>query len=585
MSRAEERLHKKGGGFLLESTPAEEVMTPEDFNEEQRMIAQTARDFMEKEVLPHAEKLEKQDFDLLRGLMQKAGELGLLGADVPEAYGGLGLDKVSSMLIAENVSVEGSFGATWGAHTGIGTLPIVFFGNEEQKQKYLPKLATGEWIGAYALTEPHAGSDAMNIKTKAVKSEDGQHWILTGQKQFITNAGLADIFTVFAKVDGEHFTGFLMERGTPGLTIGEEEKKMGVKGSSTRPLFLDKARIPVGNVLGEIGKGHRIAFGILNIGRYKLGVAAVGAAKKALQNAVQYASERTAFGRPIIQFPLIQQKIGRMALEIFVTESMAYRLAGLMDEALKLIDDPLKAVAEFAVESSILKVYGSEMLDFAVDETVQIYGGYGFIEEYPAARAYRDSRINRIWEGTNEINRMLIPGMLLRKAMKGELPLMPAVAKVASEVITYTPQPGTDDFGEELEALAVLKKITLMVAGLAAQKFGDALEEEQEILSALADLTMWVYGVESALLRVMKHHAGDELIRGMLRYYTGLRLKQAALVAEEILSSIKEGDELRMLFSALRKFTRWYLLPAGRDVLRGVARHVAERGAYPWSGY
>jgi len=585
MSKAEERLYRRGGGFLLEGTPAEEVMTPEDFKEEQRMIAQTARDFMEKEVLPVAEKLEKQDFDLLRGLMKKAGELGLLGADVPEAYGGLGLDKVSSMLITENVSVEGSFGATWGAHTGIGTLPIVFFGTEEQKQKYLPKLASGEWIGAYALTEPHAGSDAMNIKTKAVKSEDGQHWLLTGQKQFITNAGFADIFTVFAKVDGEHFTAFLMERNTPGLAIGEEEKKMGVKGSSTRALFLDRAQIPVGNVLGEVGKGHRIAFGILNIGRYKLGVAAVGAAKKALQNAVQYASQRVAFGKPLIQFPLIQQKIGRMALEIFITESMAYRLAGLMDEALKVIEDPLKAVAEFAVESSILKVYGSEMLDFVVDETVQIYGGYGFIEEYPAARAYRDSRINRIWEGTNEINRMLIPGMLLRKAMKGELPFMPAVAKVAGEVITYTPEPKTGDFGEELEALEVLKKITLMVAGLAVQKFGEALEEEQEILASLGDLAMWVYGVESALLRVMKHYAGDELLRGMLRYSTGLRLKQAGLVAEEILSSIREGDELRMLLSALRKFTRWYLLPAGRDVLRAVAGRVAERGGYPWSGY
>ncbi len=582
---ADQPIHKVGGGFLLASTPASEVMTPEDFNEEQRMIAQTARDFMEKEVLPHAEKLEKQDFDLLRGLMQKAGELGLLGADVPEAYGGLGLDKVSSMLIAENLSVEGSFGATWGAHTGIGTLPIVFFGTPEQKEKYLPRLASGEWIGAYALTEPHAGSDAMNIKTRAEKDADGAHWLLSGQKQFITNAGLAQIFTVFAKVDGEHFTAFLVERDTPGFTIGEEEKKMGVKGSSTRPLFLDKARVPLDHVLGEIGKGHRIAFGILNFGRYKLGVAAVGAAKKALQHAVQYAGERTAFGQPILRFPLIQQKIGRMALEIFVTESMAYRLAGLMDEALSVIEDPLKAVAEFAVESSILKVYGTEMLDFVVDETVQVYGGYGFIEEYPAARAYRDSRINRIWEGTNEINRMLIPGMLTRRAMKGELPLMPAMAKVAGEVITYTPQPSGGDFGEEEEALNVLKKVTLLVAGVAAQKFGESLEREQEILAAIADLVMAVYAVESALLRTQKHYAGHDLVRSMVRYYTGKQLKRAALLAEEVLASLKEGDELRLLLSALRKFTRWYLLPSSRDVLRAVAEAAEQRGGYPWNAY
>lgn len=578
-------IYKVGGGFLLEQTPAAEVMTPEDFNEEQRMIARTARDFMEQEVLPHAEKLEKQDFDLLRDLMKKAGELGLLGADIPDTYGGLGLDKVSSMLVAENVSVEGSFGATWGAHTGIGTLPLVFFGTDEQKERYLPKLATGEWIGAYALTEPHAGSDAMNIKTRAVKDPEGKFWLLSGQKQFITNAGIAQLFTVFAKVDGEHFTAFLMERETPGLTIGEEEKKMGVKGSSTRPLFLDKAQIPMDQVLGEIGKGHRIAFGILNIGRYKLGVAAVGAAKRALHNAIQYASERTAFGQPIIQFPLIQSKIGRMAMEIFVTESMAYRLAGLMDEALEDIEDPLKAVAEYAVESSILKIYGSEMLDRVVDETVQIYGGYGFIEEYPAARAYRDSRINRIWEGTNEINRMLIPGMLMRRAMKGELPLIQAMGAVASEVVTYTPQPAHEGFGEEIEALEVLKKVTLMVAGTAAQKYGEALEKEQEILASLADLVMRVYGVESTLLRVQKHYASDDLVRAMLRYYTGWKLKQSALLAEDVLASLKEGDELRLLLSALRKFTRWYLLPSGREVLRAVAEKAQSQGGYPWNAF
>ncbi len=574
-------LYKRGGGFLLESTPLDQTFTPEDFNEEQKMIAQMAREFMEKEVFPHRDKLESHDYELLRSLMKKAGELGLLAADVPQDYEGMGLDKASSMLIAENLSGEGSFAVTWGAHTGIGTLPIVFFGTEEQKKTYLPKLASGEWIGAYALTEPGAGSDAMNIKTRAER--DGDHWVLSGQKQFITNAGFADLFVVFAKVDGEAFTAFLVERDTPGLTIGPEERKMGIKGSSTCPLYLDKVRIPASAVLGEIGKGHRIAFGILNIGRYKLGVAALGAAKYALKEAQQYAKERVQFGRPIAEFPLIQQKLGEMAWKIFATESMAYRLAGLLEEELHGADHPLDAIAEYAIESSILKVYGSEMLDFVVDETVQIFGGYGFIEEYPAARAYRDARINRLFEGTNEINRMLIPGMLTRRAMKGQLPLMAAMGKVAQEVLTFMPQPPTGEpFGEEHLALDILKKITLLTAGVAAQVYGEALKDEQEILAGVADLIMDIYAMESTLLRVQKHHAEDELLKDALHFGMGWALKTGALRAEELLSDLKQGDELRMMLSALRKFTRWYLLPSRKATFRALAARVLERGGYPW---
>ncbi len=584
-------LYKKGGGFLLADTPAEEMFTPEEFTEEQRMFAQAADEFMEKEVLPKNEQIEKQDFDLLRYLMKKAGELGLLAVDIPEKYGGLGLDKVSSMLIAERMAKQGSFSVTWGAHTGIGTLPIVFFGTEEQRQKYLPGLASADIIGAYALTEPGAGTDAMNIKTRAVLSDDGKSYILNGSKQFITNAAIADLFTVFAKIDGEKFTAFLVERDTPGLELGAEEKKLGIKGSSTRSLTFNNVKVPVENVVGEIGKGHHIAFGILNIGRYKLGVGSVGAAKEALKVAVNYAKERVQFGQPIANFGLIQEKIAHMTTRIFVTETMAYRLAGLLDEAMKGLDPNApdytqkswNAVAEYAVECSILKVYGSEMLDYVVDETVQIFGGYGYTQEYPAEQYYRDSRINRIFEGTNEINRILIPGMLMRRALKGLIPLVPVAAKTAKETLTLMPtmMPRPEGpFSNEKFALQMAKRIALTLAAVAADKFKEALRQEQEVLAGLADIVTEVYALESILLRALK--SGHRLMASMVEMYTYEAMKRIELRAYEILPYMSEGDELRTLISTVRKLVRPFSPPNLIQKRREIARTVIDQGKYPF---
>ncbi len=588
----EKPVYKRGGGFLLEETPVQEAFTPEDFTDEHKMLARSADEFMEREVLPNTERIEAQDFELLRSLMKKAGELGLLAADVPEKYGGLELDKVSSMLIAEKMSKQGSFSVTWGAHTGIGTLPIVFFGNEEQKQKYLPGLATGELIGAYALTEPNAGSDAMNIKTKATLSDDGKYYILNGNKQFITNTAIADVFTVFAKVDGEKFTAFIVERDTPGMEFGPEEKKMGIKGSSTRAITFDNAKVPVENVLGEIGKGHHIAFGILNIGRYKLGVGAVGAAKYALQTAVKYAKERVQFGQPIANFGLIKEKLANMTLRLFVTESMVYRLAGLLDEAMEELnpEDPdyhrkaWDAVAEYAVESSIVKVFGSEMLDYVVDETVQIFGGYGFISEYPAERFYRDSRINRIFEGTNEINRLLIPGMLMRRAMKGLIPLVPVAAKVAKETVTLMPTmlPRPEGpLSEPRFALQMAKRIALTIAAVAADRFRENIRDEQEVLGGLADIVTAVYGLESVLLRALK--SGDSMMHSLVELYAYDAMKHIERRAYDFLPYMAEGDELKTLISTVRKLTRPFTPPNAVIIRRSVADKVIETGKYPFT--
>src|SRR5579864_1317296 len=426
-----------GGSFLLEERQTADVFTPEDFTEQHRMIGQTTEEFAVNEILPQVEKIEHKEFQVTRDLLKKAGELGLSGVEIPEAYGGLEMDKVTAAVIADHIAKYAGFATSWGGHTGIGTLPIVYFGTEEQKKKYLPKLATGEMIGAYALSESTSGSDAMNCRARAELSKDGKHYILNGEKMWITNAGFADLFTVFAKIGGEKFSAFLVERNYPGFSVGAEEHKMGIRGSSTCPIILNDCKVPVENLLGEIGKGHVIAFNILNIGRFKLGAMCVGGARVSIESAIGYAKQRKAFGKVIADFGLVQEKIANMAVLLYVGESLVYRTVAMMDAALSEVDksapdagkQTLKAIEEYAVECSIIKVWGSEMIDYVVDETLQIYAGYGFVEEYPAERAYRDARINRIFEGTNEINRLIITGFLLKRAMSGQLPLMPAIKK------------------------------------------------------------------------------------------------------------------------------------------------------------
>src|SRR5450631_1972964 len=469
----------KGGSFLTEERDPQDVFTPEDLSEEHRQIAKTAIDFTQNEVLPAADEIEAKNFAVTRGLLRKAGELGLMSVDIPEEYGGLEMDKVTSALIAESISKLASFSVAFSAHVGIGTLPIVWYGTEEQKRKYLPKLATGEWIGAYALSESSSASDAMNCRTRAVLSPDGRHYVLNGEKMWITNSGFADLFTVFAKVDGEKFSAFLIERGTPGFSVGKEEHKLGIRGSSTCALVFSDCRIPVENLLGEAGKGHHIAFNILNIGRFKLGAACVGGARNGLQEAIGYAKERKAFGKTISEFGLIQEKLAESAAGIYAGEAMVYRTIGMIDAALADLDagsasasrEIQKRIEEYAVECSILKVWGSEMLDMVVDHTLQIYAGYGYVEEYPAERAYRDSRINRIFEGTNEINRLIITGWLLKRAMSGQLALMPAITKLMDEVMappSFDEAESTEDpLANEIELLANAKKIALFTAGAA----------------------------------------------------------------------------------------------------------------------
>ncbi|GAB5601728.1 acyl-CoA dehydrogenase family protein [Thermus sp. FJN-A] len=571
----EKKLWQKGGGWLLESP--ERIYTPEDFDESVREIARTTRTFVEREVLPLLERMEHGELELNVPLMRKAGELGLLGIEVPEEYGGLDLPKVISTVVAEELAGSGGFSVTYGAHTSIGTLPLVYFGTEEQKRKYLPRLASGEWIAAYCLTEPGSGSDALSAKTRATLSEDGKHYVLNGVKQWISNAGFAHLFTVFAKVDGEHFTAFLVERDTPGLAFGPEEKKMGIKASSTRQVILEDVRVPVENVLGEVGKGHKIAFNVLNVGRYKLGAGAVGGAKKALELAAKYAKERHQFGRPIGRFGLIQQKLGEMASRVFAAESAVYRTVGLIDEALLGKKGPeavMAGIEEYAVEASIIKVLGSEVLDYVVDEGVQIHGGYGYSQEYPIERAYRDARINRIFEGTNEINRLLIPGMLLRRALKGQLPLFQAAVKLQKELLEPSFEEPED---AELYQIQNLKKLALMVAGLAAQKYGQQVEEEQEVLGAVADILIDAYAAESALLRA-RRVGGIAL--GMARLYLAQALDRAQVGALAVLPRLVEGDEARVVYSAARRLTK----REPQDLVawrREVAGAVLEREGYP----
>ncbi|MBO1005732.1 acyl-CoA dehydrogenase family protein [Pseudogracilibacillus auburnensis] len=560
----------KGGAFLVEDLTGEDVITPEDFTDEHKMIAKTTEDFVEGEVLPLVDQLENHEFEHSVELLKKAGELGLLSADIPEEYGGLNLDKISSSLITEKFSRAGGFSVTHGAHVGIGTLPIVFFGTHEQKEKYLPKLATGELIAAYALTEPGSGSDALGAKTNAKLNEAGTHYILNGEKQWITNSDFADVFVVYAKIDGEQFSAFIVERDYPGVSVGPEEKKMGIKSSSTRTLVLEDAEVPVGNLLGEKGRGHIIAFNILNVGRYKLAIGGVGGAKRGLELATKYVNERKQFNRPIASFTLTQEKLGTMASEVYANESAVYRTVGLFEQRMGALSDEqlkdgreiAKAIAEYQIECSMNKYMCTELLDYVADEAVQMHGGYGFMQEYEVERIYRDSRINRIFEGTNEINRLLVPGTLLKKAMKGELPLLEKAQGLQEELLMMMPEEvGTEALEQEKHLVKNAKKIVLLGAGLAAQKYMQKLEGEQEILANLANMVAEVYNMESAILRTEKAiNATGEAKNKQKLLYTEVYVQEAfnriEAEAKEILIAVEEGDTLRMMLSSLRKLTR-----------------------------
>jgi alkylation response protein AidB-like acyl-CoA dehydrogenase len=566
MSEQQTAMRIQGGSFLLEDAKPEDVFTLEDLSDTQQQIAQTTTEFAENEILPNIPRIESKDFAFTRALLRKAGELGLMSIDVPEQYGGLELDKVTSALVADKIAVCGSFSVAFSAHVGIGTLPLVWYGTTEQKQRYLPKLASGEWVASYALSEASSGSDAMNIRTQAVLAPDGRHYILNGEKVWISNAGMANLFTVFAKIDGEKFSAFLIEAGTPGLSVGAEEHKLGIRGSSTCPLVLSDCKVPVENLLGEAGKGHHIAFNTLNVGRYKLGSAAVGGAKIAFRNGVRYARERKAFGKPISSFGLVQQMIANSATGIFAGESAVYRVVGAIDASLAAMDksapnpslETQKRIEEFAVECSILKVWCSEMLDRLVDDMLQVHGGYGYVEEFPAERSYRDSRINRIFEGTNEINRLIISGWMLKRAMQGRLPLMPAIQRVMDEVMSG-PVAREEQTGELAAARAMLasgKKLALFCAGAASQRFGTTLADEQEIMSALADLLIEVLVLESCILRTEKMQGAHRLPVAMTRYYAAQAFGVMQRAAETILSAAAEGDMLRTQMAIFRRLTK-----------------------------
>ena len=582
----------KGGDYLLEQRDPETVFTPEDFTEEHKMIAKTTEDFVKDKVWPVLPEIENHQFEHTVRLLKEAGDLGLLGADVPEKYEGLGLDKVSSSLITEKISLARSFGLSHGAHVGIGSLPIVFFGNEEQKKKYLPDLASGRKIAAYALTEPSSGSDALGAKTTAKLSDDGKYYILNGEKQWITNSGFADVFIVYAKVDGDKFTAFIVERDFPGVSVGPEEKKMGIKGSSTRTLILEDAKVPVENLLGELGKGHKIAFNILNIGRYKLAIGTVGSSKRAIEISAKYANERKQFKVPISKFGLIREKLANMATKVYAAESLAYRIAGMFDANLEGVENAegsvvANAIGDLAIECSVSKVFGSEVLDYVVDEGVQIHGGYGFMNEYEIENMYRDSRINRIFEGTNEINRLIIPATLMRKALKGELPFLQAAQNLQEELLTMMPY-FPDEDAPVLEAeehyVENAKKIFLMVAGLATQKYGEKMQKEQELLRDLADIAIETFAMESALLRTKKAilKNGEENEQAKIDYTVAFiyeSMQKVDALARHALAAIEEGDVLRTQLSVLKKLTR--IQPVNEvELKRRIAARIIDAEKY-----
>jgi butyryl-CoA dehydrogenase len=561
-----------GCSFLLEERKPSEIFTVEDFSDQHQLIAQTADEFATNEIVPHIEAMEEKDFSISRDLLKKASDLGLTSADIPEAYGGLEMDKVTSCIIADRVSKYAGFATTWGAHTGIGTLPLVYFGTEEQKKKYLPRIASGELITAYALSESTSGSDALNCRAKATLSPDGKFYILNGEKMWITNGGFADLFTVFAKIDGEKFSAFLVERGFPGFAHGHEEYKMGIRGSSTTPLVLTDCRVPVENLLGEIGRGHVIAFNILNVGRFKLGASCVGGARHSIEHAVTYAKQRKAFGKSISDFGLIREKLANMAVGVYTGEAMVYRTIGMIDTALAEIDkssadamvQARKAIEEYAVECSIIKVWCSEMIDYVVDELVQIFAGYGFVEEYPAERTYRDARINRIFEGTNEINRMIITGFVLKRAMSGQLPLLPAIKRVMDEVMSG---PGSGDdlegpLAAERTIVANAKKLGLLISGAASQKYMTGLADQQEIVGALADMIIETYAMESTILRTQKlvecsGGAAAKLPMGMTQIYITQAMEKVEASAKKVIAAVADGDMMRTQLAIVRRLVKY----------------------------
>jgi alkylation response protein AidB-like acyl-CoA dehydrogenase len=587
----------KGGSFLLESPQPGDVFTPADLTDDQRLIGQTAEEFVLKEVFPFIKDLENKKPGLMPELVKKGGEVGLMGGGVPEEYGGAGLDKIATTVLTEKLSIYGGFAVTHGAHAGIGTLPIVYFGTEAQKKKYLPKLATGEWIGAYCLSEPQAGSDAQNSLTRAQLNPEGTHYILNGQKMWITNGGFADIYIVFAKIDGDKFTAFIVERAFPGFKPGNEEHKMGIHGSSTTPIFLENCKVPKENLLHEIGRGHIVAFNILNAGRFTLGASAVGGSKYVLMTSSKYAKERKAFGKQIGEFGLMKEKLAEMAIRIFAVESMVYRSAGNIEAAMAAasgsgdkIQNTMKVLEEYAIESSIAKVYGSEMLDFVVDEGVQIFGGYGFHEDYPVCRAYRDSRINRIFEGTNEINRMLIIQMLMKRAMGGQLPLIPAAMKLADEILAG---PSFEEAPEgvlaaEARVVANAKKMFLQAAGGAVQKFREKLADEQELIGALSNVVMEIYAMESCLLRAQKAAAakGEAATQTMIdaaRVFINDAAERAEHEAKRAIAAVHDGDMLTTQMAVLKRFAK--RAPVDTIALRRrVAAAVQSQDRYPLEG-
>jgi alkylation response protein AidB-like acyl-CoA dehydrogenase len=553
---ASSKMSTKGGGFLLEA--ADRIFTPEQFTEEHKAIARTTEEFWNNEVVPKLEAIQHQEPGVAESVLRKSAGLGLTAVLVPEQYGGMEMDLVSSMIVAEGIAKDGSYAAWHGAHAGIGTLPLLLFGTEEQKQRYLPKLTSGEWIGAYCLSEPQAGSDALAAKTRADLAPDGTHYILNGQKMWITNGGAANLFTVFAKINGEQFTAFLVERGWPGVSSGPEEKKMGIKGSSTTPVFFDNVKVPVENVLGEIGRGHIIAFNILNLGRLKLGPFAVGGAKAVLHQSLRYAKDRKAFGKSIAEFGLIQHKLAEMAIRIYAAETVSYRVTGVIQDRLFAGESLLKATEEFAAECSFVKIFASEMLDYVVDEGVQIHGGYGYHQDYAVERAYRDSRINRIFEGTNEINRLLATGMLLKRAQRGQLPLAQAVKQLQSDLLSS--QPAADP-----------KKVALFVLGVAFQRFLTDLEHQQEILAGITDVLMYAYAIESVTLRNPRAQ--------MTAVFTDTAMTRIEEAARTILLASSEGDALRTNLAILKRLTKRDGVNT-IDVRRSIAKRLLEAERY-----
>ncbi|HEX3120461.1 MAG TPA: acyl-CoA dehydrogenase family protein [Candidatus Acidoferrum sp.] len=593
------RTAAKGGSFLLESPAPADVFTPADLTDDQKLIGQTAEEFVVKEVLPFVKDLENKKPGLMADMVRKAAEVGLVSGGIPEEFGGAGLDKIATTVLTEKLSIYGGFAVTHGAHAGIGTLPIVYFGTEEQKKKYLPKLASAELIGAYCLSEPQAGSDAQNSLTRAELNKEGTHYILNGQKMWITNGGFADLYVIFAKVDGEKFTAFIVERAFPGCKPGNEEHKMGIHGSSTTPIFLENCKVPKENVLHEIGRGHIVAFNVLNAGRFTLGASAIGGSKHVLMTSSKYAKERKAFGKQIGDFGLMKEKLAEMAIQLFAVESMVYRSAGNIEAAMSSAEsagsadkvaNTMKVLEEYAIESSIAKVYGSEMLDFVVDEAVQIFGGYGFHEDYPVCRAYRDSRVNRIFEGTNEINRMLIIQMLLKRAMAGSLPLIPAAMKLADEILAGPSFEESQEgvLADEARVIANAKKIFLQAAGGAVQRFREKLAEEQELVAALANIVMEVYAMESCLLRAQKAAAakGESSASVMIdaaRVFIADAAERVDHEARRALAAVHEGDMLTTQIAVLKRFGKRGAVDT-IGLRRKVAAAVQSQDRYPFEG-